>query len=100
MRLIFSIVSLLVVLAIVGILGKKQLEALGLSGPTSTRAAEQGADVKAVSDAVAASLGPTGAAPVDNTVAGQSQSIQNNVRSAVNAAMQQGANRSEEQPSQ
>jgi hypothetical protein len=109
MRLIFSVMSLLVVLAIVGTLGKKQFEALGLAGPTSTRAAAQGADVKAVSDAVMGNRGPTVAvpggvpaavaAPVDSTIAGQSQSIQNNVRNSVNAAVQQGANRSAEQPS-
>jgi hypothetical protein len=113
MRLIFSVMSLLIVLAIVGILGKKQFEALGLTGATSTRAAAQGADVKAATDAVmggARSGGPTVAvpggvpgavaAPVDSTIAGQSRSIQNNVRNAVNTAVQQGANRSAEQPSQ
>ena len=113
MRLIFGVMSLLVVLAIVGMLGKKQFEALGLAGPTSTRAAAQGADVKAVSDAVMGNAGNGGvtgavpggvpaavAAPVDSTIAGQSRSIQSNVRNSVNAAVQQGANRSAEQPSQ
>lgn len=111
MRLIFGVMALLVVLAIVATLGKKQLEAVGLSGQTSARAAAQGADVKAVSDSVmggarnggatvAVSGGMPGAvaAPVDGTVAAQSRSIQSNVRDAVNASMQQGANRSAQQP--
>ena len=113
MRLIFGVMSLLVVLAIVGTLGKKQLEAVGLAGQTSTRAAAQGADVKAVSDAVMGSARNGGAsvavpggvpgavaAPVDGTIAGQSRSIQSNVRDAVNASVQQGANRSAQQPAQ
>ena len=113
MRLIFSVMSLLVVLAIVGTLGKKQFEALGLSGQTSTRAAAQGTDVKAVSDAVMGRARDAGAtvavpggvpaavaAPVDGTIVGQSRAIQNNVRDAVNAAVQQGANRSAQQPAQ
>lgn len=111
MRLIFGVMSLLVVLAIVGILGKTQLQTLGLAGPSSTRAATQGAEVKAVSDAVlgrardggatvAVPGGTPGAvaAPVDGTVAAQSKSIQSNVRDAVNAAVQQGANRAAQQP--
>jgi hypothetical protein len=113
MRLIFGVMSLLVVLAIVGTLGKKQLEALGLTGQASTRAAAQGTDVKAVSDAMmggsrsggATAAVPGGvpgavAAPVDGTIAGQSRSIQNNVRDAVNASVQQGAERSTQQPAQ
>jgi hypothetical protein len=113
MRLIFGVMALLVVLAIVGTLGKTQLQALGLAGPTSTRAAAQGADVKAATDAVMGGARNGGAtvavpggvsaaeaAPVDGTVAGQSRSIQNNVRNAVNASVQQGANRAAEQPQQ
>jgi hypothetical protein len=114
MRLVFSVMSLLVVLAIVGTLGKKQFEALGLAGPTSTRAAAQGADVKAATDAVMGGARNGGAptiavpggvpaavaAPADGTIAGQSRSIQNNVRDAVNSAVQQGANRAAQQPAQ
>ena len=37
MRMIFGVMSLLIVLAIVGTLGKKQLQALGQMGTTSTR---------------------------------------------------------------
>jgi len=111
MRLIFGVMSLLVVLAIVGTLGKKQFEALGLSGPASTRAAAQGAEVKAVSDAVlgrardgGATIAVPGgvpgavAAPVDGTLPAVSRGIQNNVRDAAAAALQQGANRSAQQP--
>jgi hypothetical protein len=107
MRLIFGVMALLVVLAIVGTLGKKQLEAVGLTGQTSTRAAGQGADVKAASDAVlgrardgGATVAVPGAvaAPVDGSLPAVSKGIQNNVRNAAAAALQQGANRSAEQP--
>jgi hypothetical protein len=108
LRLIFGVLSLLIVLAIVGTLGKKQFEALGLTGSTGTRAAAQGADVKAVSDAVlgrardgGATIAVPGgvpgatAAPVDGSLPAVSRGIQNNVRDAANAALQQGANRSQ-----
>jgi hypothetical protein len=108
LRLIFGVMSLLIVLAIVGTLGKTQLEALGLSGRTGTRAADQGAEVKAVSDAVlgrardgGATIAVPGgvpgatAAPIDGTLPAVSKGIQNNVREATNAALQQGANRSQ-----
>jgi hypothetical protein len=110
-RLIFGVMSLLIVLAIVGTLGKTQLEALGLVGQTRTRAAEQGADVKAVSEAVLGRAGSGGAtiavpggvpgataAPIDGTLPAVSKGIQNNVREAANAALQQGANRSQQAP--
>lgn len=109
MRLIFGVMSLLVVLAVIGTLGKKQFEALGLVGQ---RAAAQGADVKAATDAVtgrASGDRPTiavpggvpaavAATPVDGTVAAQSRALQSNVRNAVDAAVQQGVNRSAQQP--
>lgn len=107
MRMIFGVLSLLVVLAIIGTVGKKQLEALGLTGRTATRAVQQGAETKAVTDAVmgrsrdgAATVavpgGMPGAAPavVEGTVPMQAQAIQNNVRDATNAALQKGAERS------
>jgi type II secretory pathway pseudopilin PulG len=107
MRMIFGVLSLLVVLAIIGTVGKKQLEALGLTGRTATRALQQGAETKAVTDAVmgrsrdgAATVavpgGMPGAAPavVEGTVPMQAQAIQNNVRDAANAALQKGAERS------
>lgn len=85
MRLIFGVMSLLVVLAIVGTLGKTQLEAVGLSGQAATRAA-----------------GLPGVAPAaaDATVPAQAKAIQNNVRDAVNASLQQGADRAAEQAKQ
>jgi hypothetical protein len=111
MRLIFGVMSLLIVLAIVGTLGKKQFEALGLTGQTATRAAAQGAETKAVSDAVlgrardgAATIAVPGgvpgavAAPVEGTIPAQSRAIQSNIRDAANAALQQGANRSGQTP--
>ena len=85
MRLIFGVMSLLVVLAIVGTLGKKQFEALGLGGQTATRAAD---------------LPGAASAPVEATVPAQAKAIQNNVRDAVNASLQQGAERTTEQAKQ
>ena len=109
MRMIFGVMSLLIVLAIVGTLGKKQLQALGQIGTTTTRAPAD-AEGKAVTDAVmgrardgAATVavpgdmgGMAGAAPavVEGTVPMQAQSIQNNVRDATNAALQKGVERS------
>ena len=109
MRMLFGVMSLLIVLAIVGTLGKKQLQALGQIGTTTTRAPTD-AEGKAVTDAVmgrardgAATVavpgdmgGMAGAAPavVEGTVPMQAQSIQNNVRDATNAALQKGVERS------
>ena len=109
MRMIFGVLSLLIVLAIVGTLGKKQLQALGQIGTTTTRAPAD-AEGKAVTNAVlgrardgAATVavpgdmgGMAGAAPavVEGTVPMQAQSIQNNVRDATNAALQKGVERS------
>ncbi len=86
MRLVFGVMSLLVVLAIVGTLGKKQFEALGLSGQAATRAA---------------GLPGATAAPVEGaTVPAQAKAIQNNVRDAAAAALQQGADRAAQQANQ
>ena len=108
MRMIFGVMSLLIVLAIVGTLGKKQLQALGQIGTTTTRAPTD-AEGKAVTDAVmgrarsgAATVSVPGAmggmadaspAIVEGTVAIQAQTIQNNVRNATNAALQKGVDR-------
>ena len=108
MRMIFGVMSLLIVLAIVGTLGKKQLQALGQIG-SSTRAPSDPA-AAAVTDAVmgrardgAATVAVPGAmggmadaapAIVEGTVSMQSQAIQNNVRNATNAALQKGVERS------
>jgi type II secretory pathway pseudopilin PulG len=107
LRAIFGLVGLLIVLAIVSKLGSTQLSALGLTGRTATRAVEQGAETKAVTDAVmgrggtggAATIAVPGGVPgatpavVEATVPMQAQSIQNNVRDATNAALQKGAER-------
>jgi hypothetical protein len=108
MRMIFGLMSLLIVLAIVGSIGKKQLQALGQIGATTTRAPTD-SDAKAVTDAVmgrtrdgAATIavpgdlgGMAGATPavVEGTVPMQARAIQNNVRDATNAALQKGVDR-------
>ncbi len=108
MRMIFGVMSLLIALVIVGTLGKKQLQALGQIGTTTTRTPTD-AEGKAVTDAVmgrarngAATVAVPGgmggmaeAAPavVEGTVPMQAQSIQNNVRNATNAALQSGVDR-------
>jgi type II secretory pathway pseudopilin PulG len=112
LRAIFGLLGLLIVLAIVSKLGATQLSALGLSGRTATRAANQGEETKAVTDAVmgragvaggtggAATIavpgGMPGAAPagVEGTVPYQAQTIQNNVRDATKAALEKGVDRS------
>jgi hypothetical protein len=82
MRLIFGAVSLLIVLAIIGTVGKKQFEALGFGsrGGAATIAVPGGAP---------------GATPatVDASLPAQSRAIQNNVRDAATNALQQGADR-------
>ncbi len=108
MRIVFGLMSLLIVLAVVGMLGKKQLQALGQIGTTATRAPAE-PEGKAVTDAVmgraregAATVavpggmgGMAGATPamVEGTVPMQAQAIQNNVRDATNAALQKGLDR-------
>ena len=105
MRMIFGVMSLLIVLAIVGTLGKKQLQALGQIGTSTTRVPTD-SEGKAVTDAVmgrardgAATVAVPGGmpgammAPVEGTVPMQAQAIQNNVRNATNAALQRGADR-------
>ena len=108
MRMIFGVMSLLIVLVIVGAIGKKQLQALGQIGTTATRVPAD-AEGKAVTDAVmgrardgAATAavpggmgGMAGATPaiVEGTVPMQAQAIQNNMRDATNAALQKGVDR-------
>ncbi len=107
MRLMFGVMSLLIVLAIVGTVGKKQLQALGQIGSSATRVPTDPAG-KAVSDAVigrsrdAGALAVPGAmggmagtepAIVDATVPMQAQAIQKNIRDATNAALQKGVDR-------
>ncbi len=70
MRLILGTLSLLVVLAVIGMVGRKQLDALG--------------------------MGSGAAVPAAGTVPAQSAAIQNKARDAAAAAMQQGAQRASE----
>lgn len=77
MRAIFGVLSLLLVLAIVGLLVKKQLasnqQALpGLTLPSSTSSGPQATSTKAV-----------------GTVQEQSQNLQQQYKQAIDAAMQQ-----------
>ncbi|RQP23455.1 hypothetical protein [Piscinibacter terrae] len=81
MRAIFGVLSLLVVLAIVGVMAKKQLQAVNSIG-SSRPAAQAGADA-------------TTAAPAASTVRAQSQQIQQQVLNDVNKALQQGTDRNE-----
>jgi hypothetical protein len=89
MRLIFGVMAVLVVLAVVGTLGKTQLQALGLTGQRAADAAKTAAPVN--------SPGAV-AAPVQGNIVQQSQSMQKNVRDAAAAALQQGADRSAQEP--
>ena len=108
MRMIFGVMTLLIALVIVGTLGKKQLQALGQIGTTTTRVATD-PEGKAVTDAVmgrardgAATVaipggmgGMAGATPaiVEGTVPEQARAIQSNVLNATNAALQKGVDR-------
>jgi hypothetical protein len=81
--------AVLIVLAVVGTLGKTQLQALGLTGQRAADAAKTAAPVN--------SPGAV-AAPVQGNIVQQSQSMQKNVRDAAAAALQQGADRSAQEP--
>ncbi len=81
MRMIFGVMSLLMALAIVGVLGKAQLQALGQTGATTTRVPAEG-----LADAAPTLL--------EASVPAQARSIQNNVRNATDAALQKGVDRS------
>ncbi len=76
MRAVFGVVSLLVVLAIVGMLASRQMKAVKTSVPAATSSAAAGA----------------GAAP---TVREQSQQIQQQVQSDVSKMLEQGARKEE-----
>jgi hypothetical protein len=109
MRMIFGVMSLLIVLAIVGTIGKKQLHALSQIGATTARVpadaagrAVSGGDADGnqggtVTVAVPGAMGGMASAEpaiVDATVPMQAQTIQKNMRDATNAALQKGADRS------
>ena len=103
MRAIFGILSLIVVLAIVGLIAKKQLQAL--SGPTLARdsAAASAAGIgnaDAGSRGAAYSIpggmpGAVGADPNGLTVPQQSRNIQEQVRADTVKALQQGMQRNQ-----
>ncbi len=86
MKAMFGIVSLLVVLAIVGVLVKQQLRgtrSLAVSAPPGTASAPE---------AMGAATGnPPGSPP--GTVRTQAEQLQQQVRSDVNRALEQGARR-------
>lgn len=77
MRAIFGVVSLLIVLAVVGIAAKKQFQAVNNVG-ASLPAAQTSTDTKTV-------------APAASTVRAQSQQLQQRVADDVNKALEQGA---------
>jgi apolipoprotein N-acyltransferase len=89
MRLIFGVMAALIVLAVVGTLGKTQLQALGLTGQRAADAAKTAAPVNSPAAV---------AAPVQGNIVQQSQGMQKNVRDAAAAALQQGADRSAQEP--
>jgi len=79
MRALFGVVSLLVVLAVVGILATKQLKAVGQLSTTATSPTPGGGP-------------PASAAAATNvTVREQSQQLQQRVGSDVKKALEQGA---------
>jgi hypothetical protein len=84
MRALFGIVSLLVALAVVGVVVMKQLRATGVSGRTGSI------------DMVQPEAESTASAPAAATVREQSQQIQERVRSDVIKALEEGAARSNE----
>jgi hypothetical protein len=80
MKAIFGVLSLLIVLAIVGGVAKKQLSASGLSG-------------RAASAERTASLPADRAMPAAATVPEQSQALQQQARDRTMRALQQGVER-------
>ena len=105
MRAIFGVLSLLIVLAIVGSLAKKQLGAIGPSSVAS-RSAEAASQVRAqtgepdprAGSTVAIPGGMPGAMAADVSglsVPQQSKAMQDKIRDDTVRAMQQGADRSQ-----
>jgi hypothetical protein len=94
MRMIFGVLSLLVVLAIVGSVAKKQLQALRLTAPVTAAASAPG-DRAGRFDAFSGAV----AADPNMTVPQQSQAIQKSMRDDVVRALEKGEDRSaKEQP--
>jgi hypothetical protein len=101
MRMIFGVLSLLIVLAIVGTVGKKQLQALSSSG-VSTRinqaAGTSGAPGSGDRDGATLAIpggmpGAIGADTTGLTVPQQAQNIQQQFKQSTERALQQGADR-------
>ena len=80
MKAIFGVLSLVIVLAVVGSLAKKQLFGTGLAG-------------RAVAADRAASLAADTGAPADATVPQQSKALQQQARDRTVRALQQGVDR-------
>ena len=107
MRIIFGALSLLLVLAIVGSLAKKQLQALngGVATRMSTAASEARVDLPPPGSRDGATIGipggmpgATAADPGDLTVPQQSRNIQQQFRDSAARALQQGADRNARAP--
>ena len=84
MRAIFGVVSLLVVVAIVGLLASRQLKAVSSSVSSA-----------AVQMTPGGASGPNGAAAPTGTVREQSQQLQQKVANEVVKALEQGARKDE-----
>ena len=102
MRLIFGVLSLLVVVAIVGSIAKKQLQALAPTANTrlTNAAAQAGVAMPLPGTRDGATLaipggmaGAEAADPNAGTVPIQARNIQQQFKSATESALQQGANR-------
>jgi hypothetical protein len=101
MRMIFGVLSLLIVLAIVGTVGKKQLQAISSSGvSTRINQAAGTAGVTGTGDRDGATLaipgGMPGAEMADPNainVPQQARNIQQQFKSATESALQQGVDR-------
>lgn len=101
MRIFFGVLSLLVVLAIVGSLAKKQLEAVnGVSTRMRAPTAEAGAETPPAGSRNGATIGIPGGMPgataadtAGMTVQEQSRNIQQQFRDNTAAALQQGVDR-------
>jgi len=103
MRMFFGLVSLLVALAIVGSVAKKQLQALSGTSISRLNSAASDAQIGTRDGAtIAIPGGMPGATAADTsglTVPQQSLNIQQQFKDATNRALQQGADRSaKEQP--
>jgi hypothetical protein len=98
MRIVFGLLGLLIVLAIVGTVGKKQFEAIGGVSTRVRTLVPQAEPPGGTRDSSIVSVpgGMPGATPapvVDATVPMQARQIQDNFRDATNRALQQGAQR-------